>query len=154
MAKGNYVDGFVIVIPKKNGAKYKKMATEGAKMWKKFGALDYKETMIDDAKPDTGGAPAGRTFVNESQAVTPPPATPEPMVANGCAVAGCSGQLCVSAAEAADIVTTCEYKAEYACYREASCEPQAKGKCGWTQTTELKQYIAYAKKIPAPEAIY
>ncbi|HEY4527016.1 MAG TPA: DUF1428 family protein [Candidatus Paceibacterota bacterium] len=33
MTKGNYVDGFVLVIPKKNIAKYKKMATEGSKVW-------------------------------------------------------------------------------------------------------------------------
>lgn len=51
MAKGNYVDGFVIPIPKKNTAKYKKMATEGARAWKKFGALDYKECIIDDTPP-------------------------------------------------------------------------------------------------------
>lgn len=51
MAKGNYVDGFIIPIPKKNTAKYKKMATEGARTWKKFGALDYKECIIDDATP-------------------------------------------------------------------------------------------------------
>lgn len=62
--------------------------------------------------------------------------------ANGCAVAGCSGQLCVSADEAGNIMTTCEYRAEYACYREASCEPQANGKCGWTESTELKQCLA------------
>lgn len=49
---GNYVDGFVIVVPKKNFAKYKKMATDGAKMWKKHGALDYKECVIDDVKPE------------------------------------------------------------------------------------------------------
>ena len=49
MAK--YVDGFVIAIPKKNTAKYIKMAREGRKIWKKFGALDYKECMIDNAKP-------------------------------------------------------------------------------------------------------
>ena len=50
MAKG-YVDGFVIAIPKKNKAKYLKMATEGCEVWKKFGALDYKECVIADAKP-------------------------------------------------------------------------------------------------------
>ena len=47
----SYVDGFVIPIPKKNVAKYKKMAAEGCKTWMKFGALDYKECMIDDATP-------------------------------------------------------------------------------------------------------
>lgn len=52
MIKGKYVDGFVIPIPKKNTAKYKKMASEGSKIWRKFGALDYKECIIDDAKPN------------------------------------------------------------------------------------------------------
>jgi len=61
---------------------------------------------------------------------------------NGCVVAGCSGQLCVSAEEASEIVTTCEFRAEYACYKEASCEPQADGKCGWTQTSDLKRCLA------------
>ncbi len=51
MVKGTYVDGFVIPIPKKNTAKYKKMATEASRVWKRFGALDYKECIIDDAKP-------------------------------------------------------------------------------------------------------
>ena len=51
MTKEQYVDGFVLCIPKKNTAKYKKMASEANKVWKRFGALDYKECMIDDAKP-------------------------------------------------------------------------------------------------------
>lgn len=49
MAK--YVDGFVLVVAKKNIPEYKKMAKEGQKAWKKFGALDYKECVIDDEKP-------------------------------------------------------------------------------------------------------
>ncbi|MCE9548859.1 DUF1428 domain-containing protein [Candidatus Nomurabacteria bacterium] len=51
MSKENYVDGFVLVVPKNKISAYKKMAQLGAKMWKKHGALDYKECMIDDAKP-------------------------------------------------------------------------------------------------------
>lgn len=54
-SKAGYVDGFVISIPKKNTAKYKKMAREGLDMWMKFGALDYKECIGDDLSPDTGG---------------------------------------------------------------------------------------------------
>lgn len=46
-----YVDGFVLVVAKKNLVEYKKMAKDGGKVWKKFGALDYKECMIDDATP-------------------------------------------------------------------------------------------------------
>lgn len=51
MTKGTYVDGFVLVVPKNKISDYKKMAQLGAKLWKKHGALDYKECMIDDAKP-------------------------------------------------------------------------------------------------------
>jgi len=51
MAKGTYVDGFVIVIPKKNTAKYVKIAKEASTVWKRFGALDYKECIIEDATP-------------------------------------------------------------------------------------------------------
>lgn len=46
----SYVDGFVIPIPKKNLKAYKKMATEGCKTWTKFGALDYRECVLEDAK--------------------------------------------------------------------------------------------------------
>jgi alkaline phosphatase len=49
--RATYVDGFVLVIPKKNAAAYKKMAAEGSRIWKKHGALDYKECVIDDASP-------------------------------------------------------------------------------------------------------
>jgi uncharacterized protein YbaA (DUF1428 family) len=49
MAK--YVDGFVIPIPKKNTSKYMKMAREASRIWKRFGALEYKECILDDAKP-------------------------------------------------------------------------------------------------------
>lgn len=49
MAK--YVDGFLIPIPKRNTAVYRQMAREGRKAWMKFGALDYKECILDDAKP-------------------------------------------------------------------------------------------------------
>lgn len=43
-----YVDGFVLVVPKKNIAAYRAMARGGEKLWMKFGALDYKECMGDD----------------------------------------------------------------------------------------------------------
>lgn len=48
---GKYVDGFVLVIPKNKIKQYKKMAELGARIWKKHGALDYKECMIDDPTP-------------------------------------------------------------------------------------------------------
>lgn len=51
MTKGNYVDGFVLAVPKKNTAAYRKLAKEASVVWRKFGALDYKECMMDDASP-------------------------------------------------------------------------------------------------------
>ena len=51
MAKENYVDGFVLVVPKKKVAAYRKMARGASKVWKRFGALDYKECRMDDPKP-------------------------------------------------------------------------------------------------------
>ncbi|MEK7649847.1 MAG: DUF1428 domain-containing protein [Patescibacteria group bacterium] len=55
--KTHYVDGFVLVIKKKNVAAYQKMARDGAKMWMKYGALSYKECIGDDLHPNTGGYP-------------------------------------------------------------------------------------------------
>ena len=53
MAKNQskYVDGYVLVVPKNKILAYKKMAQLGLRLWKKHGALDYKECIIDDAKP-------------------------------------------------------------------------------------------------------
>lgn len=49
-----YVDGFVIPIKKKDVAAYKKMATWGAKTWKKCGALEYFECIGDDLNVKKG----------------------------------------------------------------------------------------------------
>jgi uncharacterized protein YbaA (DUF1428 family) len=43
-----YVDGFVIPMPRKNVAAYRRMAKMGARIWKKYGALEYYECMGDD----------------------------------------------------------------------------------------------------------
>lgn len=46
-----YVDGFVITLSKKNLSAYKKIATLGKKIWMEYGALDYKECVLEDDKP-------------------------------------------------------------------------------------------------------
>lgn len=51
MKKYNYVDGFVLPVPRKNIAKYKKVAKLAAKVWREHGAIDYVECMADDVKP-------------------------------------------------------------------------------------------------------
>jgi hypothetical protein len=51
-----------------------------------------------------------------------------------CFVGGCSAQLC---SDREGLISTCEWREEYACYAGATCEAQADGECGWTQTDEL-----------------
>lgn len=46
-----YVDGFVLPVPEKNLAAYKKMAKLACKVWMEHGALDYVECVADDVKP-------------------------------------------------------------------------------------------------------
>jgi hypothetical protein len=54
-----------------------------------------------------------------------------------CIRTGCSGQVCADHS----VITTCEYRAEYACYKSATCTRQADGACGWTMTSELKSCL-------------
>ena len=65
-----YVDGFVIPVPKKNLAAYRRMATWGRKTWMKYGALQYFECVGDDLKVPKGcgpGFPRGaRVKANET----------------------------------------------------------------------------------------
>ena len=51
-----YVDGFVLAVPKKNLAAYRRMANAGGKIWRKYGALEYIESVGDDLNPDMMGA--------------------------------------------------------------------------------------------------
>jgi uncharacterized protein YbaA (DUF1428 family) len=44
----HYVDGFVIPLPKKKLDAYRRMATKASKIWREYGALDYKECVGDD----------------------------------------------------------------------------------------------------------
>ncbi|NYE62837.1 uncharacterized protein YbaA (DUF1428 family) [Duganella sp. 1224] len=46
-----YVDGFVIPVPKDKLAAYKTMAQECGAVWKEHGALEFRETVADDAPP-------------------------------------------------------------------------------------------------------
>lgn len=43
-----YVDGFLIPIPKKNLAAYRRLAAATGAIWKSHGALDYVEAVGDD----------------------------------------------------------------------------------------------------------
>jgi uncharacterized protein YbaA (DUF1428 family) len=45
-----YVDGFVIPLPKKNIAAYRAIAKKAGKVWRDHGALEVKECIAEDVK--------------------------------------------------------------------------------------------------------
>ena len=54
-----------------------------------------------------------------------------------CFKTGCSQQVCSDE----EVVTTCEYRSEYDCYKRAICERQRNGECGFTMTPELRRCL-------------
>ena len=44
----NYVDGFVLPVPKKNVEAYRRLAQKAGKIWREHGALEYRECVGDD----------------------------------------------------------------------------------------------------------
>lgn len=52
-----YADGFVIPIPKRKLAEYRRIAQRAGKVWKDHGALEYRECVGDDLN-----IKAGKTF--------------------------------------------------------------------------------------------
>lgn len=49
-----YVDGFVLAVPKKSVAAYRRIAQKAGKIWCEHGALDYKECIGDDLNVPAG----------------------------------------------------------------------------------------------------
>jgi len=45
-----YVDGFIVAVPKKNLEAYTRLSKKCGKVWREFGALDYREWVADDVK--------------------------------------------------------------------------------------------------------
>jgi uncharacterized protein YbaA (DUF1428 family) len=52
--KARYVDGFVLVIPKRNIPAYRRMAKKAGEVWRDHGALEYRECVGDDLKSEWG----------------------------------------------------------------------------------------------------
>jgi uncharacterized protein YbaA (DUF1428 family) len=46
-----YVDGFVVPVPKKKVEEYRQLAKKASKVWRDYGAVDYRECVADDVKP-------------------------------------------------------------------------------------------------------
>ena len=45
-----YVDGFIVPVPKKKVDAYRRLARKAGKIWKEYGALEFKECIADDVK--------------------------------------------------------------------------------------------------------
>jgi uncharacterized protein YbaA (DUF1428 family) len=65
-----YIDGFLLTVPKRKLAAYRKISQKAGKIWKEYGALEYVECVGDDLKVKTGApfpkaakARAGETVV-------------------------------------------------------------------------------------------
>jgi eight-cysteine-cluster-containing protein len=65
---------------------------------------------------------------------------PEDTTDAACRKTGCSGEICSDR----DIASTCIYRPEYDCYKSATCERQADGRCGFTETPALTECLAAA----------
>lgn len=110
-----------------------------------YGSEGFYIKLLGD---NVSGSSGPGIAVGEPNPGTPPPPDetkdePKPqIVKDGCMVGGCSSQLCGDANIDGDMMTTCEYSAEYACYQVATCERQADGVCGWTATPELTQCLS------------
>lgn len=66
------------------------------------------------------------------------PTRPETGSTKPCIKTGCSSQICSDTS----VVSTCEFRPEYACYQKAACERQRDGNCGFTKTPELTACLA------------
>lgn len=89
------------------------------------------QEMVDSQQP----APAE---AKPSPVYNLPDTKPEEKPTGSCYVGGCSGQIC---SDRNDLVSTCEWRETYACYRDAVCERQSTGECGWTETEELNSCL-------------
>jgi uncharacterized protein YbaA (DUF1428 family) len=49
-----YVDGFLLPLPKKNVKLYRRIAQQAGRIWRKHGALEFRECVGDDLKTKMG----------------------------------------------------------------------------------------------------
>lgn len=65
-----YVDGFVLAVPKRKVEQYRRISKAAGKVWREYGALEYRECVGDDLNikfglpfPKLARAKAGETVV-------------------------------------------------------------------------------------------
>jgi uncharacterized protein YbaA (DUF1428 family) len=49
-----YVDGFVLAVPKRKVPTYRRIARRAGRIWRDYGALEYRECVGDDLKTGMG----------------------------------------------------------------------------------------------------
>jgi hypothetical protein len=102
----------------------------------------YIDTGASVLPPEDGGGEPDPGVADEAK--------PQ-IVRDGCMVGGCSSQLCGEASEIDGLMSTCEYRAQYACYQVATCERQEGGACGWTMDDGLTQCLRDMESEPILE---
>ena len=87
---------------------------------------------------------AGRVNTSINSPVTTNTPFPSPVISatpGTCVVSGCSGTLCIDSNDQNNGITDCIWSDSYACYKQAICERQQNGKCGWTYTPAYNQCL-------------
>ncbi|MCM2270745.1 MAG: DUF1428 domain-containing protein [Thermoanaerobaculia bacterium] len=64
-----YVDGFVLPVPKKKVAAYRRLSRKAGKVWREHGALDYRECVADDLPGKRGAGFAGAVGARRGETV-------------------------------------------------------------------------------------
>jgi hypothetical protein len=59
-----------------------------------------------------------------------------------CIKTGCSKEICAEE----EMMSTCDYRPEFECYKKAACERQADGNCGFTKTKEFNSCLIRSKR--------
>jgi eight-cysteine-cluster-containing protein len=100
-----------------------------------FEAIDSDDGLLVAGYRYTTSGPAGRAKARRVHQFFTRLA--DVAVSTDCVVGGCSGQICADE----PMFSTCEWRDEYACYADASCERQSDGRCGWTPSGDLAKCL-------------
>jgi len=100
-------------------------------------AMTGPEGVIATGRDVVVTGPGGRSFELKATQVyvrkKPESSSMKPRIRTGCSSQVCSDH---------NVITTCEFRPEYACYQKATCERQSDGNCGFTKTRELTACLA------------
>ena len=65
----SYVDGFLLIVPKKKLKDYQRIAKAAGKVWKDHGAIDYVECVEDDLRVEMGKSFTTRAGAKKGEVV-------------------------------------------------------------------------------------